>query len=172
MASQDKALTPRQAAFVRWYTTPGPSLFNGTESSRKCGYKGSDNVLAQVASENLKKPHIIRAIDAALEVQFNHADVTVGKVLRDIEMTRQLAIRDGKYSAALRASDLHGKYLKMWIDKVEHVHTLEDVPLDDLVTLLGQLVGKVDGLDLDEILGTDGSAASGHAGSQGNPTTH
>lgn len=171
-APADKALTPRQTAFVRWYTTPGETLFNGTKSADKSGYRGSENVLAAQAYENLRKPHIGKAIQAEIKRQYGAADLTVEKVLRDIELVRQAAVRDADYSAALRASDLHGKYLKMWTQKIEHLHTIEDASTEELLTLLSQIVGNIDGVDLTRLLGGDGAAAGGAPDPQGTPTTH
>ena len=58
--AKDK-LTQKQAAFVAEYLKTG----NGTESVRRAGYKGNDVTLGQVAAENLKKPQVLRAIQAA-----------------------------------------------------------------------------------------------------------
>ncbi len=58
----DKPLTPRQDAWVHHYTSPGPGLFNGTESASLAGYKGSRNTLAGIGRENLRKPHLWRAV--------------------------------------------------------------------------------------------------------------
>ena len=55
-------LTPKQSAFVLEYCTD----FNGTASARRAGYTGTPTTLANIASQNLKKPHIRAAIDAHL----------------------------------------------------------------------------------------------------------
>lgn len=53
-------LTEKQSAFSRYMFTPGSESFgNGTESARKAGHKGTDNYLARVASENVRKCNII-----------------------------------------------------------------------------------------------------------------
>lgn len=53
-------ITAKQQAFVDHYIiTSG----NGRESARLAGYSGSDNVLSQIANDNLKKPHIIELLD-------------------------------------------------------------------------------------------------------------
>ena len=56
-------LTPKQQAFALEYCTD----FNGTAAARRAGYTGSPSSLANIASQNLKKPHIRAAIDAHLQ---------------------------------------------------------------------------------------------------------
>ncbi len=49
-------LTGKQEMFSKYMFTPGSETFgNGTESARKAGHKGTDNYLARVASENVRK---------------------------------------------------------------------------------------------------------------------
>jgi len=58
----DVKLTGKQRAFIAHYL----ETMNGTEAARRAKYKGDDNTLASVASENLRKPKIRAAIDEAL----------------------------------------------------------------------------------------------------------
>jgi hypothetical protein len=51
-------LTPKQRAFVIAYRKTGI----GVDSAREAGYEGNDNTLANVASENLRKPNIVKAL--------------------------------------------------------------------------------------------------------------
>ncbi len=51
-------LTQKQRKFIAAYAG------NGTEAARVAGYDGNDATLAQVASENLRKPEIAAAIKA------------------------------------------------------------------------------------------------------------
>src|SRR3954469_6368750 len=53
-----RALTVKQAKFVEVYDG------NGTKACRLAGYKGSDNVMAQQARDNLSNPQIREAIRA------------------------------------------------------------------------------------------------------------
>ncbi len=168
----DKPLTPRQDAWVHHYTSPGPGLFNGTESASLAGYKGSRNTLAGIGRENLRKPHLWRAVRARINEMYSAANLTVDRVLNDIEMTRQMALREGKFSAALKASELHGKYLKMFIDRVEHVHTLDDVSTEDLMALATRLAGRIDGFDLNGSPGGDAAGPGADADTPGARTTH
>lgn len=56
----DRPLTVKQETFCKWMFTPGSDTYgNGTESARKAGHKGTDNYLARVASENVRKCKIV-----------------------------------------------------------------------------------------------------------------
>jgi hypothetical protein len=169
---EEKPLTGKQALFVRAYTSPGEALFNGTRAAEIAGYGGDAPVLAGIAYENLRKPHIARAVQAELARSFTASNLTVERVLRDVELVRQLAIRDGRYQAALRASDLHGKFLKMWVSKIEHLHTIEDASNEQLLELLGALLKQVDGINLARLIAGDGPAASGVPDPARAPTAH
>ena len=52
-----KKLTVKQQKFVDAYDG------NGVQAARQAGYKGSDNTLAVVAIENLRKPNVVKAIE-------------------------------------------------------------------------------------------------------------
>lgn len=65
-------LTGKQWAFVLAYT--GQARFNATEAARQAGYKGNDVTLATVGYENLRKPHIKRAIEARMKSLVMSAD--------------------------------------------------------------------------------------------------
>jgi phage terminase small subunit len=55
---ENKELTFKQQAFVDCYTG------NGTEAAREAGYTGDDNTLCHMGKQNLRLPHILRAIRA------------------------------------------------------------------------------------------------------------
>jgi hypothetical protein len=55
-----KKLTTKQEAFVAAFI--GAARGNATEAARMAGYRGSDNVLKAIASENLTKPDIATRI--------------------------------------------------------------------------------------------------------------
>lgn len=67
-------MTDKQKAFVAAYLSNG---FNGTRAAQAAGYKGDDNTLAAIASENLRKPKIRQAIDS----QMNQLGMSVHEVL-------------------------------------------------------------------------------------------
>ena len=145
-------LTKKQEMFARWYVSSEVNM-NGTEAARRAGYKGSDNTLASVATENLRKPAIRKEIDRRLNVAAAGAAVTVERVLRQLQATFAMAFDAGKYSPAVRCLELQGKYLKMFSDQIEHVQSLEDCSTEGLVELLREVIAN-GGLDLDALLGT------------------
>lgn len=169
-----KKLTPKQAAFVKWYTS-GECYGNGTEAARRAGYKGKPPTLGQVANENLKKPNVAAAVEEARSKSNVSAVVTVEKVLKDLEDTRLRAIADGKYSAALRASELQGKTMAMFTDRIEQVRSVDDVEVDELLGLVSELTQRLDAADLQDITRRftgDGAQDSPVPGAPGAPTTH
>jgi hypothetical protein len=168
----DALRSQKQKLFVIWFTTPGDTFFNGTQSCKKAGYKGNDNTLSSQANENLRKPEIMAAVREQTRKLYSAADITADRVLSDIEMVRIMAVKEGKYHTALRASELHGKYLKLFADRVEHVHSIEDVTTQDLIEMAQQLAEKVDGLSIHSDNRGDGAGTSAATRAPGNKTTH
>lgn len=169
----DRPLTPKQAAFVQHYTDAGGGvLFNATGAARKAGYNGADHTLTVVGRENLRKPYVWRAIRRELTTRYAASDLTVERVLADIEMTRQLAIQAGNLAVALKATELHGKYLTMFVERIEHVHTVEDADDAQLVELANRLMGRIDGLDIAGGTRGDGPESGADAGAAGARATH
>ena len=144
------ALTAKQRAFVSWYCSAEVNM-NGTEAARRAGYKGSNPTLRAVAHENLTKPHIQKEIQSRTRVALSNTNVTVEKVLRDLELTYVEAMNAGCYSPAVRCLELQGKYLKMFSDKIEHVRTLEETSLEELVELMYE-IAQSGNIDLRQLL--------------------
>lgn len=65
-----KKLTPKQILFIDAYIVNDG---NGTQAAEDAGYDGNREVLAAIAYENLRKPHIAAEIDRKLS-QFMSAD--------------------------------------------------------------------------------------------------
>ena len=120
-----QSLTPRQERFVSAYTS-NVALFNATKSCRLAGYYERSS--RDTGYENLRKPHIKKAITEKFEAAFDANELTFQKVLGDLEMTRRFAMSEGKYGAALRATALQGKYLSMFSTKFQHSH---EIPLEE-----------------------------------------
>ena len=162
--------TLKQRAFVTWYVS-AEVRGNGTEAARRALYAGNDRTLATVAKENLRKPHMAEEIYRLQKEYLKSANVTIEKVLADLETQRTDALKAGQYAPAVRCSELQGKYLKMFVDKIEHVQTLEDVSNEELVRLLREIV-EVGGIDLIRLLAGDESAGGLLPDPGGAPTTH
>jgi phage terminase small subunit len=163
-------LTAKQTAFVHWYCSAAVNM-NATEAARRAGYKGNDKTLAVMGAENMGKPKIRALIDKRLERALSGADVTVEAVLRRVQVIGDKALEDGQYASAAKCAELHGKYLKMWTERIEHVSSIEDVSDQELVRLLHEIAEK-GGIDLNRLIAGNGAADGDLPGTPGAPTTH
>lgn len=113
-------LTPKQTRFIEEYLVD----LNATQAAIRAGY--SVKTARKIGSENLTKPDIQAAIQIAQLARSERTQITVDKVLEDIELIKLNAMQqddDGKminHAGALKACELQGKHLKMFVDKVEH----------------------------------------------------
>lgn len=74
----DEILTPKQKAFIEEYIVS----LNATQAAIKAGY--SENAARQIASENLSKPYIQDAIQAAIEERSKRNEITADRVLQEL----------------------------------------------------------------------------------------
>lgn len=70
-------LTGKQRQFVNLYVANG---FNGFRAAKAAGYKGSDDTLRTMASENLTKPNIKAAIEAHMKAMAMPADEALARI--------------------------------------------------------------------------------------------
>lgn len=114
------ALTPKQQAFVDAYTG------NGTAAARAAGYKGSDATLAQVASENLKKPEVLEAIQVRNQVpsQVRAAVAQAVKIATRAERqafwSEVMNDRGQRMPDRLKAAELLGKSEADFVERLQH----------------------------------------------------
>jgi hypothetical protein len=122
-------LSLKQMRFVKEYACLG----NASEAARRAGYKPG-NSIAQQAHENLRKPEIASAISA--ELQRIDFEVTPQRVQRRLDEIGRAAQDAGQFGPAVRAEELLGKSVGMWIDKKlelqgvlkdEHIQALLEV---------------------------------------------
>ena len=104
-------LTPKQIKFIAVYSG------NATEAARLAGYKGNDDTLKQVGSENLAK-HYIKA-----EIK-KRMDKTVKKLIatreeRQTFWTEVMKKKAARMNDRLKASELLGKSEADFTDKHE-----------------------------------------------------
>ena len=105
-------LSLRQMRFVREYAALG----NGSEAARRAGYSArSDNSIAVQAHENLRNPKVIAAVKA--EIERIEAEVTPQRVQRRLDEIGRAAQDAGQFGPAVRAEELLGKSIGMWIDR-------------------------------------------------------
>jgi hypothetical protein len=104
-------LSPRELAWCESFGNPESETFgNATASAAAAGY-------VQPRSAAFKLRRRSRII-AKLAEYHKAVTVAVGRVLTDLEHERQLALAKGDVSSAIRASELMGKSLGMFVDVV------------------------------------------------------
>ena len=121
------ALTPRQELFAR-----GVAAGNTQVGALRNAYPGTRGWAPRHqwtrASVLMADAKVLQRVDELKEQVSEKVVLTAEKVLRDIERVREMAVESGDYNPALKASELQGKYLKMWTDKVD-VGGQEDNPV-------------------------------------------
>jgi hypothetical protein len=113
-------LTPKEEAFVRAYADPESATYGkATKSAEVAKYQEPHNAAWKLR----RRPRIIARIAEYEKL----TRACVGKVLTDLEHERQLALTQGDIGAAIRASELEGKHLAMFTDRlaVDDSATLE-----------------------------------------------
>lgn len=105
-------MNDKQAAFVNEYIID----MNASAAARRAGY--SPKTAGYIGHENLKKPKIREAIDAALVERAKRTEVTADMVLERIWHEANNANSD---SARVRALELYGKHLGVtFTDTIKH----------------------------------------------------
>lgn len=168
-------LKPSHRLFVLAYT--GPALFNGVKAveiamGASCTTYHSRGSAACLL---LKRKDVTRAVNAVLRNAFDTSDLSIDKVLRDLELQRIGAIGDRNWNAANHASELQGKYLKMFVDRIEHFQTIDETSTEEITTLLAEVLGKLDNVTIDQIFEGAGRIAAGSSSdktTQGPSTAH
>ena len=113
------ALTKRRRLFVTEY------LANPKQPAAWAAVRAgfSEKRARETASELLKDPEIQAAIEHQLQKRLEQIEVTEKTVLLDLVATRERCIEAGSCAWAtagrIKCNELLGKYLKMWVDKVE-----------------------------------------------------
>jgi hypothetical protein len=103
-------LSRKQIKFVEQYAALG----NASEACRRAGYK-LGNSIGQQGHENLKKPEIAAAIRR--ELAKSDVDVTALRVQRRLDEIGRAAQEAGQFGPAVRAEELLGRSIGMWIDR-------------------------------------------------------
>ena len=103
------ALTAKQKAFVQEYLVD----LNATQAAIRAGY--SSNTATKIASENLTKPDIQKAVQAALKAREKRTEVTQDYVIAKLREIVEKDASDGpdselKYANKIRALELLGKH--------------------------------------------------------------
>ena len=101
--NETKDLTIKQESFCVHYTTIGTEAFgNGTKSAIGAGY--SEKSAYSQASALLKNPKIQQRIKELHAENVSRNNITVDKVLADLEHDKIMARQAGQYSVAKECS--------------------------------------------------------------------
>jgi phage terminase small subunit len=127
----EQKLTTKQRLFVEAYLA-NP---NATEAARKAGYKGNDQTLKQVGSENLAKPYLAALVEKRVEA----AVMTANEVLMELATIAKGPHKTYR-SDKIKSLELLGKYHKLFTDRVEvlDVTSLTDEELDAVIGFKGR----------------------------------
>ncbi len=111
-----KTLTKNQKIFVNEYLIAR----NGTRAYLHAyPHVKNENVAAVNANRLLRNAKIEAVIDNALEKQQKRTEITADQVLTNIKRVGEKAEEIEKYSEALKAQELLGKHLKLFVDRTE-----------------------------------------------------
>lgn len=108
------SLNPKQKMFCKEYLID----LNATQASIRAGY--SKKTASIIGFENLRKPNIQKEIDKLMGQRNERVQLTADKVLSDIEDIREIALAENQYNISLKASELQGKHLALFTERVAH----------------------------------------------------
>ncbi len=106
-------MNAKQTRFVAEYLVD----LNATQAAIRAGY--SKRTARSIGAENLTKPDIVSAIADKQTKTAQKLEITAEKVLRDLEQVRLMALDDMQLPAAVRAIELCGKHIGMFVDRTE-----------------------------------------------------
>lgn len=138
-------LTGKQEAFCLEYLVD----FNATQAAIRAGY--GENTAHQVGYENLNKHEIASKIEALKAERNKRVQISVDDVLRDLIKIKDISLQNFckkdevgntvndalDKASAIKVSELLGKHLAMWTDKMDlnlnaKVNIVDNVDNDDL----------------------------------------
>ena len=137
-------MTPKQSAFVEEYLID----LNATQAAIRAGY--SAKTAEWIGPQLLGKAHVSAAIAKRMEDRSKRTEITQDRVLTDIELIKQDAMRKAfdkngneamiNHTSALKACELQGRHLQMWNDKV--ALTIETTTDEELHARIAELARK------------------------------
>jgi len=150
-------LTLKQRKFAAEYIKTG----NGTQAALKAGYaNGKPENAAVQASENLRKPKVRRHIERIAK----RWDISAERVLGRLDNLSAKAEEEGQLGAAIKAEELIGKSLGMWVERSLNVTVdLTDAHLEALRNLAAKGRGEANLIGSGRVLDHKASGAVGLA---------
>ena len=107
-------MSPKAQRFIAEYLIDN----NATQAAIRAGY--SVRSASSIGDENMRKPAIAAAIRAAQDARAEHCGMTLEGHILELQVLRDAAKLDGKYSAAVAAEVARGKVSGYYVDRVEH----------------------------------------------------
>jgi hypothetical protein len=152
MSEKKRELTEREKVFCREVIKD----FNGTKAyMRLPGFKGTPESAANGAWRMMRKDEIceyIKTLTGKLSIK---AEITVEWVLKELKEQYELIKNSPKYSQSIdRKLEMFGKYLGIWIDKLERKGTGDTlIVINDNSGLIKQARGQFPVLSREETEG-------------------
>jgi phage terminase small subunit len=112
-------MTDKQTLFIEYYLTH----FNATRAAIEAGY--SPESAKVIASENLTKPDIKEVVDTRIKEIICQSDDKRAKLIHFWDSI--INDEDESTSARLKAADSLGKYLAMFVERIEHTGDFKPV---------------------------------------------
>ena len=109
-------LTPREMRFVIEYVDDPRS--NGTQAAIRAQY--SPKGAAVQAHRLLSRANVQQAIQRKIEERDRVSELTVEKIAQQIQADHDKAVELAQLGPAVKASELLGKWRRMFIERIEH----------------------------------------------------
>ena len=132
-----RGLTPKQQRFVEEYLVD----LNATQAAIRAGY--STRRAEATGSDLVRNRKVQQAIQEGRAALSARTEITQDRVMADIEAIKQDAMQavydaDGNkamldHKSALRACELQGKHIGMFVEKTETKLTVDQVPKLEIV---------------------------------------
>jgi hypothetical protein len=108
-------LTLKEFYFVKNYC----KTLNAAEAAFQAYDVANRNSAAVIGHKLLRKQRVRAAVFTELARISKRLEIDQDKVLGDLESQKQAAFLSGQLSVAVRATELQGRYLGMFIDKIK-----------------------------------------------------
>ena len=136
---EGSAVTPRSRDFVDEYLVD----LNATQAAIRAGY--SEKTAYSIGQRLLKNVEVQKMIANRMEERSKRTEITQDRVLTDIELIKQDAMRKAydkngneamiNHTSALKACELQGRHLQMWNDKMAiTIESITDEELNGKIT--------------------------------------
>ena len=113
-AKPERKLTPRQRMFVQEYLVD----LNATQACIRAGY--SPKTAGAMSVKLVSKGFISAAIQKQMDKRAKKTEVTAEYIINTIQETVERARADDDRPSIFKGTELLGKHLKLFTDKIEH----------------------------------------------------